>query len=46
MQDEHEAVAEPGAKGQFDVFADGKLVFSKQDAGRFPQLEEIETLLT
>jgi predicted Rdx family selenoprotein len=31
----------PGAKGQFDVLRDGELVFSKQDAGRFPEHAEI-----
>lgn len=30
-----------GEKGQFDVLADGRLVFSKQQAGRFPDAGEI-----
>jgi predicted Rdx family selenoprotein len=30
-----------GAKSQFDVLADGALVFSKQREGRFPEPEEI-----
>jgi predicted Rdx family selenoprotein len=30
-----------GAKSQYDVVADGKLVFSKQSEGRFPEHEEI-----
>jgi predicted Rdx family selenoprotein len=30
-----------GAKSQFDVVADGNLVFSKQQQGRFPETEEI-----
>jgi hypothetical protein len=30
-----------GAKSQFDVFADGNLVFSKQRQGRFPEPAEI-----
>jgi selT/selW/selH-like putative selenoprotein len=42
---EHEAVAEEGAKGQYDVFADGQLVFSKQEQERFPEHSEIRTLL-
>ena len=42
---EHEAFAEEGAKGQYDVLADGKLVFSKQDEGRFPDSAEIRGLL-
>lgn len=31
----------PGATGQFDVLADGRLVFSKASAGRFPEPEEV-----
>ena len=30
-----------GAKSQFDVLADGRLVFSKQKQGRFPEVDEI-----
>ena len=30
-----------GAKSQFDVLADGDLVFSKQRVGRFPEEDEI-----
>lgn len=36
-----EATATPGAKSQFDVEADGRLIFSKQREGRFPEEEEI-----
>jgi predicted Rdx family selenoprotein len=36
-----DATAIPGSKGQFDVLADGALLFSKQAAGRFPELDEI-----
>jgi len=35
----------PGAKGQFDVVRDGELVFSKHEAGRFPEHAEILTAL-
>ena len=31
----------PGGKGQFDVLRDGALVFSKHEAGRFPEHDEI-----
>lgn len=31
-----------GKTGQFDVFADGKLIFSKTTAGRFPLDGEVE----
>jgi predicted Rdx family selenoprotein len=30
-----------GAKSQFDVLADGELVFSKQREGRFPEPAEV-----
>ena len=30
-----------GSKGQFDVMADGELIFSKHDEGRFPDEAEI-----
>ena len=42
---EHEAEIEEGAKGQFDVLADGELIFSKQQEGRFPEHSEIRELL-
>ena len=38
-----EAIA--GGKGQFDVIADGDLVFSKHELGRFPEDGEIRALL-
>jgi selT/selW/selH-like putative selenoprotein len=31
----------PGEKGQFDVVADGRVVFSKQREGRFPDPDEL-----
>ena len=37
----HEATAKAGGKGQFDVFVDDELVFSKQAMGRFPEHDEI-----
>ena len=37
----HDASAVEGAKSQFDVVADGTLVFSKQREGRFPEADEI-----
>ena len=41
----HEAVALEGAKSQYDVVADGTLVFSKQREGRFPEEDEVLALL-
>jgi len=36
----------PGGKGQFDVLRDGAIVFSKQDAGRFPDDGEVLAALS
>lgn len=35
------ATAVPGGKGQFDVLSEGRMVFSKQAEGRFPDPDEI-----
>jgi predicted Rdx family selenoprotein len=37
----HDAEPVPGNKSQFDVVADGALVFSKQAEGRFPEADEV-----
>ena len=37
----HDATPVEGAKSQFDVVADGTLVFSKQREGRFPEEAEL-----
>ena len=42
----HEARAVEGQKSQYDVVADGKLVFSKQAEGRFPEEDEIVGMLS
>ena len=31
----------PGAKGSFEVFVDGRRVFSKLEEHRFPELDEV-----
>ena len=41
----HEAFAVEGAKSQYDVVADGSIVFSKQHEGRFPEDDEVVGLL-
>jgi hypothetical protein len=41
----HDAGIVEGEKSQFDVVADGELLFSKQREGRFPEEEEILALL-
>jgi Rdx family len=37
----YDAAEIPGEKSQFDVVADGRLVFSKQQIGRFPEPGEV-----
>ena len=39
------AEATPGSKGQFDVFVDKEIVFSKRVAGRFPEEDEVLDLV-
>jgi len=41
----HDASAVSGARSQFDVFADGNLIFSKQREHRFPELDELAAQL-
>jgi len=40
-----EAAIAEGAQSQFDVVADGRLVFSKQEQGRWPDEDEILALV-
>jgi predicted Rdx family selenoprotein len=35
----------PGSKGQYDVIADGRVVFSKAETGRFPEPGEVRAVL-
>jgi hypothetical protein len=41
----YDAVDIPGEKSQFDVLADGQVVFSKQQAGRHAEQGEVLTAL-
>ena len=41
----HDASATEGEHSQYDVVADGTLVFSKQREGRYPTAGEIEQAL-
>jgi len=41
-----DASAREGEKSQYDVFADGELVFSKQSVGRWPEDGEVLSLLS
>ena len=45
-QNGHTAKAREGETSQFDVIADGTLIFSKQGEGRFPEEEEIASALS
>ncbi len=40
------ATAMEGEHSQYDVIADGELVFSKQREGRFPEEDEVLALLS
>jgi selT/selW/selH-like putative selenoprotein len=40
-----QAEALPGSKGQYDVIADGTLIFSKAETGRFPEPGEVRAVL-
>ena len=41
----HEASIEEGSKGQYDVVADGNVIFSKEREGRFPVAPELLEIL-
>jgi selT/selW/selH-like putative selenoprotein len=41
----HKAEATPGHTGQFDIFVDDEIVFSKREAGRFPEEDEVLDLV-
>jgi predicted Rdx family selenoprotein len=41
----HTAEVVSGEKSQFDVVADGSVIFSKQREGRFPEEDEIISAL-
>lgn len=41
----HTATPAEGEKSQFDVVADGELLFSKQQEGRFPELSDVRERL-
>lgn len=42
----HIAEMERGEKSQYDVIADGELIFSKQSEGRWPELPELISALS
>jgi selT/selW/selH-like putative selenoprotein len=40
-----EALISKGSTGCFDVFVNGKLIFSKFEEGRFPKIDEISGII-
>jgi hypothetical protein len=42
----HNAEMVSGEKSQYDVVADGELIFSKQSEGRWPELAELLAALS
>ena len=46
MRFNQQAEIKPGRTGQFDVLADGALIYSKAQTGRFPVDGEVEDALS
>ncbi len=44
-QELEEVALAPGAGGVFEVSVDGEILFSRADAGRFPESKELKQLL-
>ncbi|RMG44852.1 MAG: SelT/SelW/SelH family protein [Candidatus Dadabacteria bacterium] len=40
-----EVALSPGDSGQFDVFVGDKLIWSRKEAGRFPEAKEVKQLV-
>lgn len=40
-----EVALQPGSGGKLEVRLDGALIFSRQDAGRFPEAKELKQLV-
>ncbi|MDG2140733.1 MAG: Rdx family protein [Gammaproteobacteria bacterium] len=45
-ENDMEVLLVPGSNGVFDVSVNGRVVFSKNKTGRFPDIGEISELLT
>ncbi len=45
VEDLAEVALVPGTGGVFDIRLDGQLLFSRKDAGRFPEAKEIKQLV-
>lgn len=44
-QELHALTLRPGTGGVFEVSANGQLVWSRKDAGRFPEITELKQLV-
>lgn len=40
-----EVALKPGSGGVFNIYVDGKTVFSKSEEGRFPESKELKQLI-
>ena len=45
VDDLAEVALVPGTGGVFDIRLDGELLFSRKDAGRFPEAKEVKQLI-
>ena len=43
--DLEEVAIGPGRQGQFDIWLDDELIFSRKRVGRFPELKEVKQLI-
>jgi len=44
-QDLYSVALRPGTGGIFEITLDGKLIFSRKEAGRFPESKEVKQLI-
>jgi len=44
-QDLYSVALRPGTGGIFEITLDGKLIFSRKEAGRFPEAKEVKQLI-
>lgn len=44
-EDLHSVALKPGTGGIFEIHLDGRRIFSRKDAGRFPESKEVKQLI-
>lgn len=44
-QDLHSVALKPGTGGIFEITLNGRLIFSRKEAGRFPEAKEVKQLI-